>query len=285
MMHVLRTVLARTGSATLASSTAAAAAARCARGGAEPGAAAFAAAAAAGGGVIRPRGLRAGARGFAAEGGAADAATDVDSAKKEAFLEKWRKVAPSTINEPGFTEVDEEVNLPKEPMPDKMQFSLFLPHRYALPPSLPRSLARSLARSLTRSLMREHSIMYSKQEVDMVLVPGSSGDFGVKPGHVPTIAQMRPGVLTVVESEAGDGGPKERKYFVPAGFVVVHPNSSTEVSALEAVPLDDLDAETVKQGLADYTAKLASGTDEYENAVAQVGIEVYQALSAAIEQK
>ena len=94
-------------------------------------------------------------RGFAAaaaEGGAADATTDVESAKKEAFLEKWRKVAPSTINEPGFTVVDEEVNVPKDPIPEKMTFSMFLPHH----------------------------IMYNKQEVDMVLVPGSSGDFGVK---------------------------------------------------------------------------------------------------------
>ena len=70
--------------------------------------------------------------------------------------------------------------------------------------------------------------------------------------------------------------------FATAGFAVVHPNSSAEISALEAVPLDELDAETIKQGLADYTAKLAQGGDEYENAVAQVGIEVYSALSSAV---
>ena len=125
--------------------------------------------------------------------------------------------------------------------------------------------------------------MFKKKEVEMVLVPGTSGDFGVKPGHVPTIAQLRPGVLTIVHSEQE---ASSTKLFVAAGFVVVHPSSVCEISALEAVPLEDLDAETVKQGLADYTAKLAAGgNEEYDNAVAQVGIEVYQAMNSALEQK
>ncbi len=34
-------------------------------------------------------------------------------------------------------------------------------------------------------------------QVDMVLLPALTGDFGVMPGHVPTVAQLRPGVVTV----------------------------------------------------------------------------------------
>ena len=30
-----------------------------------------------------------------------------------------------------------------------------------------------------------------------MLLPATTGDFGVMPGHVPTIAQLRPGVVTV----------------------------------------------------------------------------------------
>jgi F0F1-type ATP synthase epsilon subunit len=33
--------------------------------------------------------------------------------------------------------------------------------------------------------------------VDLVLMPAVTGDFGVMPGHVPTVAQLRPGVVTV----------------------------------------------------------------------------------------
>lgn len=34
-------------------------------------------------------------------------------------------------------------------------------------------------------------------QVDQVSIPSTSGDFGVLAGHVPTIAQLRPGVLSV----------------------------------------------------------------------------------------
>jgi hypothetical protein len=34
-------------------------------------------------------------------------------------------------------------------------------------------------------------------QVDQVLIPATSGEFGVLPGHVPTVAQLKPGVLAV----------------------------------------------------------------------------------------
>ena len=37
----------------------------------------------------------------------------------------------------------------------------------------------------------------SPVQVDMVLLPSTTGDFGVMPGHVPTVAQLRPGVVTI----------------------------------------------------------------------------------------
>jgi hypothetical protein len=33
--------------------------------------------------------------------------------------------------------------------------------------------------------------------VDQVSIPATSGEFGVLPGHVPTVAQLKPGVLAV----------------------------------------------------------------------------------------
>ena len=35
--------------------------------------------------------------------------------------------------------------------------------------------------------------------VEMVVVPGAEGDFGVLPGHAPFISQVRPGVIEVHE--------------------------------------------------------------------------------------
>lgn len=42
-----------------------------------------------------------------------------------------------------------------------------------------------------------HSSFFKEQVVESVLVPGVSGDFCILVGHVPTIAQLRPGTVTV----------------------------------------------------------------------------------------
>ena len=39
------------------------------------------------------------------------------------------------------------------------------------------------------------------------------------------------------------------KYFISSGFAFVHADSSTDVCAVEAVKLDDLDADAVRSGL------------------------------------
>ena len=65
-----------------------------------------------------------------------------------------------------------------------------------------------------------------------------------------------------------------QKYFVSGGFAFVHPDSSADICAVEAVSLGDLDADAVRAGLAEYTAKLAAlqgKGDDYEVAAAQVG--------------
>ena len=91
-----------------------------------------------------------------------------------------------------------------------------------------------------------------------MLVPAVSGDFGVLPGHVPTVAQLKPGTMTVHNELDKD----VKKYFVSSGFAFVHANSSCDVVAVEAVPLEDLDLDMVKAGLAEYTGKVVSAKDD-----------------------
>ena len=120
-----------------------------------------------------------------------------------------------------------------------------------------------------------------QKQVDLVLLPAVTGDFGVMPGHVPTVAQLRPGVVAVHTELDKD----VEKYFVSSGFAFVHADSSAEVCAVEAVKVSDLDPEAVRAGLADHTAKLAAlqaKGDDYEIAAAQVGVEVFSAMSAAV---
>ncbi|KAK9833391.1 hypothetical protein WJX81_001144 [Elliptochloris bilobata] len=141
--------------------------------------------------------------------------------------------------------------------------------------------AAAVPSKLTLNFFLPHEQQMKAKEVDMVLLPAVTGDFGVMPGHVPTVAQLRPGVITVHHEldKAVD------KYFVSSGFAFVHADSSTDVCAVEAVKVEDLDPEAVRAGLQDYTAKLASlqaKGDDYEIAAAQIGVEVYSALNAAV---
>ncbi|KAK9820740.1 hypothetical protein WJX74_008752 [Apatococcus lobatus] len=179
----------------------------------------------------------------------------IASSTKE-FTDEFAKVAPPNFNPPSYPSdffEKEERKEETQGVPSKVTLNFYMPHDSHL----------------------------KSEEVDMILVPAVTGDFGVMPGHVPTIAQLRPGVVTVHKEMDKDVS----KYFVSSGFAFVHADSTTDVCAVEAVKLDELDPEAVRGGLQEYTAKLASVQakgDDYEIAAAQIGVEVYSALNSAV---
>lgn len=91
-------------------------------------------------------------------------------------------------------------------------------------------------------------------QVELALIPAVSGDFGVMPGHVPTVAQLRPGVVAIHNEMDKD----VERYFVSGGFAAAHADSTMEVTVVEAAKLEDLDKQAIKSGLAEYTARCAS---------------------------
>lgn len=110
----------------------------------------------------------------------------------------------------------------------------------------------------------------------MVIVPATTGHIGVLPGHVATIAELSPGVLSVHE------GNKITQYFLSGGFTFIHANSVMDIIAIEATPLDQIDASLVQKALAEFQQKLGSASTEEEKAEAQIGVEVHSALNAAL---
>lgn len=112
--------------------------------------------------------------------------------------------------------------------------------------------------------------------VDMVIVPATRGQLGVLPGHVATIAELKPGVMSVHD------GNEVTKYFVSSGFAFVHANSFADIIAVEAVPLDRIDASLVQKGLAEFTQKVNSASTDLEKAEAQIGVDVHSALNSAL---
>ncbi len=111
--------------------------------------------------------------------------------------------------------------------------------------------------------------------VDMVVVPGSEGDFGVLPRHAPLISTLRPGVIRVFE-----GREVKERIFVAGGFAEVTPERCT-VLAEEALPVGDIDASAVDQELKDLGEDLADAKTDEEKAAIAKRIKVRQAMRAA----
>ena len=66
-------------------------------------------------------------------------------------------------------------------------------------------------------------------------VPSFSGSFGILPNHVPALAVLSPGVVTVYED---DGAAK--KFFVSSGSITINEDSSVQILAEEAHSVDSL---------------------------------------------
>ncbi|XP_010269876.1 PREDICTED: ATP synthase subunit delta', mitochondrial-like [Nelumbo nucifera] len=172
------------------------------------------------------------------------AAQTVDSS----FVEAWKKVIPN-------------IDPPKTPLS-------FMQPRPPTPSTIPGKL--------TVNFVLPYQSELSTKEVDMVIIPATTGQMGVLPGHVATIAELKPGILSVHE------GNDVTKYFLSSGFAFIHANSFADIVAVEAVPIDHIDPALVQKGLAEFTQKLSTATTDLEKAEAQIGVDVHSALNSAL---
>lgn len=72
------------------------------------------------------------------------------------------------------------------------------------------------------------------QDVDMVVIPGTEGDFGVLKNHAPLISSIRPGVVEI-QNDA-----KIQKIFISGGFAEVTGEQCT-ILATEFADVTTLD--------------------------------------------
>jgi F-type H+-transporting ATPase subunit epsilon len=108
-------------------------------------------------------------------------------------------------------------------MPDRVEFELVTPERLLL-----------------------------SEMVEMVVVPGTEGNFGVLPGHAPLISTIRPGMIQIYE-----GQTVRRQIFIVSGIAEVTPERCT-VLADEAVSLDTLNRDSIETDLRDVEGNLPS---------------------------
>ncbi|KAH9611799.1 hypothetical protein KSS87_010622 [Heliosperma pusillum] len=169
-------------------------------------------------------------------------------AASQMFEEAWSKVSPNT-------------DPPKLPL-------IFMQPKPFPPGSIPHKL--------TINFFLPYSSDISTQQVDMITVPAATGQMSILPGHMATMTELNPGLLSLHE------GNETTKYFISGGFALTHPNSVTDVIVEEAVPIERIDPDLVQKGLADFSQRLSSSTSDYEKVEAQVGVYVHTALSSAL---
>merc|ERR1711890_210491 len=143
-----------------------------------------------------------------------------------------------------------------------------------------RSAQRMMSTSSSRSAEMSFTfaspagVHYNAASVKQVDVPSFSGSFGI----LPSLAVLKPGVMTVFED---DGAAK--KFFVSSGSVTINDDSSVQIIAEEAHPVEDSDAAACRAVLADAQASLSAAADEVAKAEAMIAVETGEALVKAVE--
>ena len=105
-----------------------------------------------------------------------------------------------------------------------------------------------MAEKVKFELVSPEKILLS-EAVEMVVIPGAEGNFGVLPGHAPLISSVRPGTIEVYE-----GNNIAERIFIAGGFAEVTPERCT-VLADDAVTVSSLDKGAVDAELAEATTR------------------------------
>ncbi|CAL8254056.1 unnamed protein product [Merluccius merluccius] len=121
-------------------------------------------------------------------------------------------------------------------------------------------------------------VFFNGASVKQVDVPTLTGAFGILPAHVPTLQVLRPGVVTVFSDDGSAA-----KYFVSSGSVTVNADSSVQLLAEEAFPLDQLDITAAKANLEKAQSEMSAASNEASRAEVQISIEANEAIVKALE--
>jgi F-type H+-transporting ATPase subunit epsilon len=108
------------------------------------------------------------------------------------------------------------------------------------------------------------------EDVDMVTLPGSEGELGVYPKHVPLLTTLKPGELRVMQNG------RETAMAIGEGFVEIKADSVSVLTdmALEAEKIDIAAAEAAVE-----RAKAAMKEDQTPEQVAAIQASLQKALA------
>ncbi|XP_058059337.1 ATP synthase subunit delta, mitochondrial-like [Anopheles bellator] len=136
--------------------------------------------------------------------------------------------------------------------------------------------SRQYSENIVFTLAATNKVFYKEIGVHQIDVPSFSGSFGIKPNHVPTLAMLKSGVLTVHQK---DGIIK--KIFVSSGTITVNADSSVQILAEEAHPVEHLDLSACQEILNEAQRQMSTATSVDIRANAAIAVELAEALLCA----
>lgn len=135
-----------------------------------------------------------------------------------------------------------------------------------------------MAETLTLCLVSPEA-RFLTEEVELAVIPGDEGDFGVLPHHTALIASLRPGLLQTYSA-----GSVKHQLFVSGGFANVNERGCT-ILAEECVFIQDLDRHQLEEQLSELREDLKIDRTPQERAqhayaysLLQAKLEVLQRL-------
>ena len=115
------------------------------------------------------------------------------------------------------------------------------------------------------------SALLASEEVDMVVVPGADGDFGVLAGHAPVLSNLRAGVVDI-----HNDGQVTKSLFVEGGFAEAADGRCT-LLANKAQDVADISAGDASARLT-TAQEAAAAADENGKAAAAQELTVAEAM-------
>ena len=111
------------------------------------------------------------------------------------------------------------------------------------------------------------------EEAQIIMAPGSEGEFGVLDGHTPFLTTLKTGMIRYKDASGA-----ERAVFVSGGFAEALPNKVT-VLAESAERRRDINAERAKQAMSRAEDRLNKSTSDNEIDVVRAKAALLRAIT------
>ncbi|KAI4178509.1 MAG: hypothetical protein LQ346_007423 [Caloplaca aetnensis] len=141
-----------------------------------------------------------------------------------------------------------------------------------------RTYADAVSDKIKLTLALPHQSIYKSTDVVQVNIPAESGEMGVLANHVPSIEQLKPGLIEIIEESGGS-----KQFFLSGGFAIVQPGSQLSINAVEGFPLEEFSSEAVRSQITEAQKIAGGGGSEQDVAEAKIELEVLESLQAALK--